>query len=195
MSPSRESRFASATRRHPRPSHGLLEWHSSDRLSADPLYMRIYARSVFTLTPPPPPRFGLRLKFGEIQGRRVRPPSYPQAHLTKRMKPTNAQPIANRPEAIMSKNARTPAPSAANLAQANLPTKTSPKAQPSQAHQGKSDGLINIAAISAGYYLLKAPGARPVKANVYSHYVCLDTVPILHPHKFYTPILCAPFLA
>jgi hypothetical protein len=88
------------------------------------------------------------------------------------MKPTNAQPIANRPEAIMSENARTPAPSAANLARANLPTKTSPKAQPSQPHQGKSDGLINIAAIPAGCYLqtlLKAPGARPARL------ICLHT--------------------
>jgi hypothetical protein len=58
-----------------------IERHSSDRLSADPLYKRIYARStrtglallgsscctesiiVFTPTPPEPPRFGPRLKF------------------------------------------------------------------------------------------------------------------------------------
>ena len=75
----------------------------------------------------------------------------------------------------MSENARTPAPSAANLAQANLPTKTSPKAQPSQPHQGKSDGLINIAAIPAGCYLqtlLKAPGARPARL-IYLHTMCV----------------------
>jgi hypothetical protein len=58
-----------------------IERHSSDRLSAGPLYMRIYARStrtglaslgsscctesiiVFTPTPPEPPRFEPRLKF------------------------------------------------------------------------------------------------------------------------------------
>jgi hypothetical protein len=58
-----------------------IERHSSGRLSADPLYMRIYARStrtglallgspcctesiiVFTPAPPEPPRFGSRLKF------------------------------------------------------------------------------------------------------------------------------------
>jgi len=65
------------------PAIGVLasDRHSSDRLSADPLYMRIYARStrtglaplgpscctesiiVFTPTPPEPPRFEPRLKF------------------------------------------------------------------------------------------------------------------------------------
>ena len=58
-----------------------IERHSSDRLSAGPSYMRIYARStrtglaplgsscctesiiVFTPTPPEPPRFEPRLKF------------------------------------------------------------------------------------------------------------------------------------
>jgi len=71
--------------------------------------------------------------------------SYPQAHLTNRMIPTNAQPMASRPEAIVSKSKRMPPP-AANPTKANLPTTAKTKAQPSQAHQGKSDGLINIAA-------------------------------------------------
>jgi hypothetical protein len=71
--------------------------------------------------------------------------SYPQAHLTNRMIPTNAQPVASRPEAIMSKSKRMPPP-AVNPTKANLPTTAKTKAQPNQAHQGKSDGLINIAA-------------------------------------------------
>ena len=70
---------------------------------------------------------------------------HPQAHLTNRMIPTNAQPMANRPEPIMSKSKRMPPP-AVNPTKANLPTTAKTKAQPSQAHQGKSDGLINIAA-------------------------------------------------
>ena len=45
----------------------------------------------------------------------------------------------------MSKGKRMPPP-AANPTKANLPTTAKTKAQPSQAHQGKSDGLINIAA-------------------------------------------------
>jgi hypothetical protein len=61
---------------------------------------------------------------------------YPQAHLTNRMIPTNAQ--------LMSKSKRMPP--AVNPTKANLPTAAKTKAQPNQAHQGKSDGLINIAA-------------------------------------------------
>ena len=75
----------------------------------------------------------------------------------------NAQLMASRPEAIMSNSKRMPAP-AVNPTKANLPTTTKTKAQPSQAHQGMSDGLINIAAIPADSYLqtlLKALGARP----------------------------------
>jgi hypothetical protein len=53
--------------------------------------------------------------------------------------------MANRQEEIMSESKRTPPPSAANLTKANLPTTARPKAQPSQAHQGRSDGSINIA--------------------------------------------------
>ena len=45
----------------------------------------------------------------------------------------------------MSKSKRMPPP-AVNPTKANLPTTAKTKAQPSQAHQGKSDGLINIAA-------------------------------------------------
>jgi hypothetical protein len=60
------------------------------------------------------------------------------------MIPTNAQPVASRPEAIMSKSKRMPP--AVNPTKANLPTTAKTKAQPNQAHQGKSDGLINIAA-------------------------------------------------
>jgi hypothetical protein len=62
-----------------------------------------------------------------------------------RTKPMNAQPTASRPEAIISKSKRMPAPPV-NPTKANLPTAAKTKAQPSQAHQGKSDGLINIAA-------------------------------------------------
>ena len=61
------------------------------------------------------------------------------------MIPTNAQPMASRPEAIASKIKRKPAP-AVNPTRANLPTTAKTKAPPSQAHQGKSDGLINITA-------------------------------------------------
>ena len=89
--------------------------------------------------------------------KRVRSPRSdddPQAHLTNRMIPTNAQPTANRPEAIMSKSERMPPP-AVNPTKANLPTTAKTKAQPSHAHQGKSDGLINIA---AKYMLSIGPG-------------------------------------
>ena len=79
---------------------------------------------------------------------------HPQAHLTNRMIPTNAQPMASRPEAIMSKSERMPPP-AVNPTKANLPTTAKTKAQPSHAHQGKSDGLINIA---AKYMLSIGPG-------------------------------------
>ena len=71
--------------------------------------------------------------------------SYPQAHLTNRMKPMNAQPMASTPEAIMIKSKRMPAP-AVNPTKANLPTTAKHKAPHSQAHQGKSDGSTNIAA-------------------------------------------------
>jgi hypothetical protein len=73
----------------------------------------------------------------------------PRAHLTNRVIPTNAQPMANRPEAIISKTKRMPAP-AVNPTNANLPTTAKIKASPSQAHQGKSDGLINM----ASHYML-----------------------------------------
>jgi hypothetical protein len=62
------------------------------------------------------------------------------------MIPTNAQPVAIRPKAIKSKSGRTPPPFPANLTKANLPTTAKTKAKPSQAHQGNSDGSINIAA-------------------------------------------------
>ena len=56
------------------------------------------------------------------------------------------------PEAIASKSTRMPAP-AVNPTKANLPTTAKTKTQPSQAHQGKSDGLINITA----HYMLGRP--------------------------------------
>ena len=60
--------------------------------------------------------------------------SYPQAHLTNRMIPTNAQPMASRPEAIVSKSKRMPPP-AANPTKANLPTTAKTKAQPGPPRQ------------------------------------------------------------
>jgi hypothetical protein len=53
--------------------------------------------------------------------------------------------MATRLEAIMSKSKRMPPP-AVNPTKANLPTTEKTRAPPSQTHQGKSDGLINIAA-------------------------------------------------
>jgi hypothetical protein len=57
----------------------------------------------------------------------------------------NPQVMASGAEAIMSKSKKMPPPPE-NPTKANVPPVAKTKPEPSQAHQGKSDGLINTAA-------------------------------------------------
>jgi len=69
-------------------------------------------------------------------GMLIKKENHPQAHLTNRTKLMSPQPMASRPEAIVSKSKKTPPPPE-NPTKANVPTAAKSTAQPSQAHQGR----------------------------------------------------------